>query len=60
MDVDFDENEFNGQSYFNIYTKNNVVEQLRTYSFDYYWQLDAGNKPTNQDKEHYVDNMIPR
>lgn len=55
LDVDFDENEFNGQSYFNIYTKNNVVEQLRTYSAsDYYWQLDAGNKPTNQDKEYYV------
>jgi hypothetical protein len=42
LDLNFDEDGLNSQSYFNIYTKANVVQQLKRYNVDEsYWQLNG-------------------
>lgn len=46
LDNDFDENSLSGQSYYNVYVKNNIVEQLKTYEVsDYKWVFDGSDEP---------------
>ena len=47
LDVNFQEDEFTGQSYFNVYTSQNIVQQLKKYVVNQsYFELDTLTTPT--------------
>lgn len=55
LDLDYKIDSFDKQSYFNIFVKTGVAEQLKTYVVeDYYWRLTASNNPTKKDLYFYT------
>lgn len=56
LDVDFDENSFNGQSYYNVYVKNNMVEQLKRYIVnETYWTYKSGGNTITSGSDYFQD-----